>query len=218
MGKPVTIAVAKDNSAIQANIEAFVKAYNGINSALNETTKYDQGAKSAGMFQGDSTVLGLQNSLRSALRGVGGSAMFQRLSDIGVVQKTSTDPAATAALGGELTLDTAKLNNALNSNTEEVKKFFRGDDSTGAEGLAVKLKALTTNLLSNDGFFKSKESVLEANLKRNAKDQETVNSRVDSFEKRITARYNALDRQMSTLNGLNAYISQQVTAWNKSSG
>jgi flagellar hook-associated protein 2 len=144
--------------------------------------------------------------------------MFQRLSDIGVVQKTSTDPAATAALGGELTLDTAKLNNALNSNTEEVKKFFRGDDSTGAEGLAVKLKALTTNLLSNDGFFKSKESVLEANLKRNAKDQETVNSRVDSFEKRITARYNALDRQMSTLNGLNAYISQQVTAWNKSSG
>lgn len=218
VGKPVTIAVAKDNSAIQANIEAFVKAYNGINSALNETTKYDQGAKSAGMFQGDSTVLGLQNSLRSALRGVGGSAMFQRLSDIGVVQKTSTDPAATAALGGELTLDTAKLNNALNSNTEEVKKFFRGDDSTGAEGLAVKLKALTTNLLSNDGFFKSKESVLEANLKRNAKDQETVNSRVDSFEKRITARYNALDRQMSTLNGLNAYISQQVTAWNKSSG
>ena len=58
----------------------------------------------------------------------------------------------------------------------------------------------------------------QANLKRNAKDQETVNSRVDSFEKRITARYNALDRQMSTLNGLNAYISQQVTAWNKSSG
>ena len=60
--------------------------------------------------------------------------------------------------------------------------------------------------------------MLEASLKRNAKDQERVNARVDEFEKRTTARYTALDRQMSTLNGLNAYISQQVTAWNKSSG
>lgn len=216
--KPVTITVTKDNSAIQANVEAFVKAYNGVNSVLNEVTKYDQGAKSAGMFQGDSTVVGLQNSLRAAMRGVGGSALFQHLSDVGVVQKTSTDPAATAALGGELTLDTSKLNKALNENTDEVEKFFRGDDATGAEGLATKLKALTTNLLGNGGFFKSKQTALDASLARNAKDQERVNDRVDEFEKRTTARYTALDRQMSTLNGLNAYISQQVTAWNKSSG
>ncbi|MDD2845935.1 MAG: flagellar filament capping protein FliD [Rhodoferax sp.] len=218
VGKPVTITVAKDNSAIQANIEAFVKAYNGINVVLNEATKFDQGAKSSGMFQGDSTVMGLQNSLRSAMRGVGGSALFQRLADVGVVQKTSTDPAATAALGGELTLDTTKLNKALNTNTEEVKKLFRGDDTTGTEGLATQIKSLTTNLLGNDGFFKAKQSVLDASLQRNAKDQVRVNDRVDGFEKRITARYNALDRQMSTLNGLNAYIAQQVTAWNKSSG
>lgn len=217
-GKPVTITVTKDNSAIQANIEAFVKAYNSINSVLNEATKYEQGTKSSGMFQGDSTVLGLQNSLRAAIRGVGGSGLLQRLSDIGVVQKTGTDPAATAALGGELTLDTSKLNKALNANADEVKKFFRGDDTTGTEGFATRLKSLTTNLLGNGGFFKAKESVLDANLKRNAKDQERVNDRVDGFEKRITARYNALDRQMSTLNGLNAYIAQQVTAWNKSSG
>lgn len=218
VGKSITITVAKDNSAIQANIEAFVKAYNGINLVLNEATKFDQGAKSAGLLQGDSTVVGLQNSLRAALQGVGGSAVFQRLSDIGVVQKTSTDPAATAALGGELTLDTSKLNKALNDNTEEVKKFFRGDGNVATEGMAVKMKSLTTNLLSNHGFFKSKDDVLQANLKRNGKDQERVNTRVSDFEKRITARYNALDTQLSTLNGLNAYISQQVTAWNKSSG
>jgi flagellar hook-associated protein 2 len=41
---------------------------------------------------------------------------------------------------------------------------------------------------------------------------------VDAFEKRITQRYNALDKQLSTLNGLNAYVTQQVTAWNKSNG
>ena len=50
----------------------------------------------------------------------------------------------------------------------------------------------------------------------NTKDQANVNTKVNAFEARLTTRYNALDRQMSTLNGLNAYISQQVTNWNKS--
>ena len=218
-GKIATISVTKDNTAIQANIEAFVKAYNAINQMLNEGTKYDQATKSAGLFQGDSTATGLQNSLRGALQSVSeGSTVFKRLADIGVVQKTSSDPMATAALGGELTIDTTKLNKALNDNPEEVKKLFRGNGNVATDGIAAKMKTLTASLLSSDGFFKSKESVLKASLKRNEKDQISVNMRVNNFEKRITARYNALDVQLNTLNGLNAYISQQVTTWNKSNG
>ena len=219
VGKPITIAVAKDNSAIQANVEAFVKAYNEVNQVLNESTKYDKAAKSIGLLQGDSTALGLQSALRSAMQSVSsGSTVYQRLADIGVVQKTSSDPMATAALGGELSVDTAKLNKALSSNPEEVKKFFRGDGNVATNGLAVKMKTLTAGLLSSDGFFKSKESVLQASLVRNEKDQASVNVKVSNFEKRTTARYSALDTQMSSLNALNAYISQQVTTWNKSTG
>ena len=219
LNKPITISVAKDTSAIQANVEAFVKAYNEVNKIINESTKYDKAAKSIGLLQGDSTALGLQSALRSAMQAVSpGSKVFQRLADIGVVQKTSSDPMATAALGGELTVDTAKLNKALTDNPDEVKKFFRGDSSVATNGLAVKMKTLTAGMLATDGFFKSKDKVLEASLERNAKDQARVNMQVSNFEKRTTARYSALDTQMSSLNALNAYISQQVTAWNKSTG
>lgn len=219
LNKPITISVAKDTSAVQANVEAFVKAYNEVNKAINDGTKYDQTSKSAGLLQGDATALGLQSALRSAMQAVSpGSTVYQRLADIGVVQKTSSDPMATAALGGELTVDTTKLNKALTDNPDEVKKFFRGDSNVATNGLAVKVKTLTAGLLSTDGFFKSKEKVLEASLERNAKDVERVNLKVSNFEKRTTARYTALDTQMSSLNALNAYISQQVTAWNKSSG
>lgn len=38
-----TVSVTKDISAMKANIEAFVKAYNDVNGVLNEATKYDQG-------------------------------------------------------------------------------------------------------------------------------------------------------------------------------
>ena len=39
-----------------------------------------------------------------------------------------------------------------------------------------------------------------------------MNDKVDAFEKRITQRYNTHDKQLSSLNGLNAYVAQQGTA------
>ncbi len=206
---PIDITVSKDNSAIQSNIDGFVKAYNAINQLLQDATKYDAATKSAGLLQGDSTAVALQNSLRNAIQSVttGGGA-FQRLADIGITQQ----------LGGDLAVDSSKLTKALSENPDDVKNLFRNTGGGAANGIAVQLKALTTNLLSNDGFFKSKDATLQLSLKRNSQDQTRVNEKVEAFEKRITQRYNALDTQLSSLNGLNAYISQQVTAWNKSTG
>lgn len=206
---PIDITVSKDNSAIQSNIDGFVKAYNAINQLLQDATKYDAATKSAGLLQGDSTAVALQNSLRNAIQSVttGGGA-FQRLADIGITQQ----------LGGDLVVDSSKLTKALSENPDDVKNLFRNTGGGAADGIAVQLKALTTNLLSNDGFFKSKDATLQLSLKRNNQDQTRVNEKVEAFEKRITQRYNALDTQLSSLNGLNAYISQQVTAWNKSTG
>ena len=206
---PIDITVSKDNSAIQSNIDGFVKAYNAINQLLQDATKYDAATKSAGLLQGDSTAVALQNSLRNAIQSVttGGGA-FQRLADIGITQQ----------LGGDLAVDSSKLTKALSENPDDVKNLFRNTGGGAADGIAVQLKALTTNLLSNDGFFKSKDATLQLSLKRNSQDQTRVNEKVEAFEKRITQRYNALDTQLSSLNGLNAYISQQVTALNKSTG
>lgn len=206
---PIEITVGKDDSAIQSNIDGFVKAYNAVNQLLQDATKYDAKTNTAGLLQGDATAVALQNSLRNAIQSVttGGGA-FQRLADVGITQQ----------LGGDLAVDTTKLSKALAAAPDDVKSLFRNTGGGAADGIAVQLKALTTNLLSNAGFFKSKDDTLQLNLKRNSQDQARVNDRVDAFEKRITQRYNALDTQMSSLNGLNAYISQQVTAWNKSNG
>jgi flagellar hook-associated protein 2 len=206
---PVSITVSKDASAIQANIDVFVKSYNAINQLLQEATKYDAKTGTAGMFQGDSTTVALQNTLRNALQSVTKSGgPFQRLADVGISQQ----------LGGDLTVDSTKLNRALTDNPEDVKNLFRSTGGGAADGIAVQIKAVTTSLLASNGFFKSKDDSLQLSLKRNSDDQARVNQKADAFEKRITQRYNALDTQLSSLNGLNAYISQQVTAWNKSNG
>jgi flagellar hook-associated protein 2 len=206
---PIEITVGKDESAIKSNIDGFVKAYNAINELLQEATKYDAKTGSAGLLQGDSTAVALQNSLRNAIQSIStGGGGFQRLADVGITQQ----------LGGNLAVDSTKLNKALTEKPDDVKNLFRNTGGGSADGIAVQLKALTTNLLANDGFFKSKDDTLQLSLKRNSQDQTRVNEKVDAFEKRITRRYNALDTQLSSLNGLNAYISQQVAAWNKSTG
>lgn len=205
---PIEITVGKDEAAIQSNIDGFVKAYNDINQLLQEATKYDAKTNSAGLLQGDSTAVALQNSLRNAIQSItSGGGAFKRLADVGITQQ----------LGGNLAVDSAKLSKALAGNPEDVKGLFRNTGGGSADGIAVQLKALTTNLLSNDGFFKSKDDTLQLSLKRNSQDQTRVNEKVNAYEKRITQRYNSLDTQLSSLNGLNAYISQQVAAWNKSS-
>ncbi|KAB7613583.1 flagellar filament capping protein FliD [Verminephrobacter eiseniae] len=203
---PVEISVSKDDSATVARIGDFVKAYNAINDLLQDATKYDAKTRTAGLLQGDATALALQNSLLHVLQSVSTSGgAFQRLADVGITQQ----------LGGALSVDTGRLNRALAERPGDVKNLLSSTGGGSANGIAVQMKALTSALLSGTGFFQSKYDTLQQSLARNSRDQAQVNAAADAFEQRITQRYNALDTQLSSLNGLNAYISQQVAIWNK---
>lgn len=83
----VAISVSKDSSAVKKNVEAFISAYNAINQALNDVTKYDQGTKTAGLLQGDSAAVTLQNTLRTALQSVSTAGALRTLSSVGVVSE-----------------------------------------------------------------------------------------------------------------------------------
>ncbi|MBI2744424.1 MAG: flagellar filament capping protein FliD [Burkholderiales bacterium] len=203
---PVTLTIAKDTSTVKKNIEDFVKAYNEINGVLNEATKYDQATKTGGLLQGDSTTLALQSALRAAVQSVStGSSMYSRLSDIGV----------SALRGGNLEVDSTKLGKAL-GNMDELKALFSSTTPGNAEGIAVRLKGLTKTLLASDGYFKTKDDNLKRSLDNNAKDQVRVNEKASRMEAALNRRYSALDVQLTSLNSLNTYLTQQITQWNRS--
>lgn len=214
---PVQIDVTKDTTAVKQNIDAFVKAYNAANQALNQITSYDKDTKAAGLLQGDATAVALQNTLRKALQAVAsGSASggLKTLSDVGITIAKGADPLKPS---GDLAVDADKLGMAL-QNPDAVKAFFRGaDGGSVSDGVGGKIKAVTDKLLAYDGYFASKDQLLQSSLKLNAKEAQSVEDRAASLQKNLSARYTALDSQMSKLNALNAYIAQQVTTWNKSS-
>lgn len=206
VGKPVTITVAADNSAMKANIEAFVKAYNDINGVLNEATKYDQATKTSGLLQGDSTTLSLQSALRSAVQSLTSGGTFSRLSDVGIA----------AQRGGDLEIDSSKLSAAL-AQPDALKTLFSSTGTGDAQGIAVRIKSVTTALLATDGFFKRKDDSLNRLLTQNARDQADVNDKASRIETQLNRKYSALDTKMASLNALNSYLGQQISQWNKSS-
>ena len=202
---PVEIDVSADTEAVRANVQAFVDAYNTLNSTLSNATRYDAGTKKAGALQGDSTTTGLQNALRGMMRSVTGGTPYTRLADVGIELKT----------GGALALDAEKFGASL-SNLEGLKNLFTVDTGGATtEGFGRKIKAFAEGLIDADGLVSTKASALQKSIDRNGLEQERVNDRAARAETRYLAQYNAMDAAVAKLSGLNAFISQQITLWNK---
>mgnify|MGYP003641025098 CR=1 FL=1 len=201
------VTVTKDRSALTQAIDSFVSAYNAVNQAINEQTKYDPSSKQAGLLQGDATAIGLQNALRGILQSATSGSAYERLADVGITQQ----------LGGDLAVDSTKLEAAIN-NGDELKNLLRIDNGNAlTNGVASKFSAFAKGLLATDGLFSSKDASLKRSLELNADDQARLNDKVARVEAALNRRYSALDVQLSSLNALNAYVTQQVTLWNQSS-
>ena len=202
-----TLNVKADTEAMKKNIQEFVDTYNELNDLLTKSTKYVEESKTAGVLQGDSATVSLQNSLRMLTQGISGSTGgLTRLAEIGIQMQE----------GGKLSTDTTKLDKAL-TNLEGLKGLFanKADALGQGGGIAVNFKNFTDKLLSFDGTLNTKTDSLERTLKSNSAEQTKVNTRADTLEKRLYAQYSALDTKMASLNALNAYVSQMVTTWNK---
>ena len=202
-----TLNVKADTEAMKKNIQEFVDTYNELNDLLTQSTKYVEESKTAGVLQGDSATVSLQNSLRMLTQGISGSTGgLTRLADIGIQMQE----------GGKLSMDTTKLDKAL-TNIDDLKGLFANKaDSLGqGGGIAVNFKNFTDKLLSFDGTLNTKTDSLERTLKSNTAEQDKVNKRAEALETRLYAQYSALDTKMASLNALNAYVSQMVTTWNK---
>ena len=200
----VELTATNDKSALTKNIQAFVDAYNAVNKYLADATAYDDATKKSGDLQGDSTAIGLRNSLRSLLGTgvVGGS--YTHLSDIGL----------SIARDGSMTVDATKLSTALDNPASVKTLFAQKNTDVSTNGIARKVKTFADGLLAFSGGLNNKADALAAEVKRNLAGQDKVTARAASVEKRLRTTYTALDTKMAGLTALSTYITDQVATWN----
>ena len=210
------LSVTQDTEAIKGKIQKFVDAYNSLNELLTASTKYDKETKTAGVFQGDSSIVSMQNAFRMLTQNVASQAQgaFKRLADIGISIANPTK----AKVSGELVVDASKLNTALND-LESMQGLFATKSSNASSdgvGIAVAFRNFTSGLLDLEGALNTKEDSLSKELKRNGEEQEKVEKRASAAEARLRAQYTALDVKMASLSSLSSYVEQMVASWNKS--
>lgn len=203
------IAVTSDRDAVKTAIQGFADAYNTLAKAISEQTKYDPGTKVGGPLQGDSAATGLQRQLRTLLNvASGASTTFSRLSDVGLqVQRDGT-----------LKVDSGKLDSAT-ANLTELKKAFSNTDAINSanNGFARRYALLATQVLGSDGSLTTRTEGLRDRITKNGEDQATLSDRVERFRARLVAQYTVLDGNLSKLNALSSYVTQQMNMLNKAS-
>jgi flagellar hook-associated protein 2 len=206
---PVEIDVSIDPEGARKNVQAFVDAYNTLTKTLADATKYDPASKTAGALQGDSTAVGLQNALRSMMRSVTASSPFERLADVGIEAKS----------GGELSINATRFDAALSTNYQGLRQLFTvANTNPTAQGFGLKIKTFAQGLINSDGVVSTRSEAIQNALTRNGKEQDKVNDRAARAEVRLLAQYNAMDAAVGKLSSLNAFVTQQVALWNKSTG
>ncbi|MFZ4873979.1 flagellar filament capping protein FliD [Janthinobacterium sp. Mn2066] len=111
-----SLSVAKDTSTVKTNINAFVKAYNDLNTAIGKMTSYDPDTKKGGVLLGDSTVQSIQSQLRKQLGApiTGLNSNLSTLSQVGISFQKD----------GSLTLDGTKLDAAISANFTDIGGLF----------------------------------------------------------------------------------------------
>jgi flagellar hook-associated protein 2 len=201
----VTMNISEDVTVAVKNVSDFVTAYNALNATLSDLTKYDAATKTAALFQGDSSIVGLQSVLRNmASSNSEGGGAYQRLSDVGLERQ----------FDGSLVINTAKLSAAANGGAGLQDLFTKNNSNPLTNGFALKFDTLASGVLASSGAVTNKAAALQRELQRNADAQDKVNERAAVVEARLNKQYSALDARMAQLTALNAFVAQQVTLWN----
>ena len=204
---PIAMSVSNDTSQAVKNVQSLVTAYNTLSQTLSSMTAYDAGTQTAGPFQGDSVIVGLQSALRSMLGSVSNTGgVYQRLSDVGVSFQRD----------GTLAIDSVKLGAAANNGVALQQLFTTNNNNPLTNGFAVKFAAFAQGAMdSTSGMLTNEAGALQKQLANNSKEQAKVNQRVTDVQTQLQKQYSALDAQMGSLSALSAYVTQQVALWNK---
>jgi len=112
-----SVTIGRDPTAAQQGAQAFVKAYNDLNTMLHDLTRFDATGSSSGALVGDSAARTIQSQLRNALSSAlagGNSNTLRVLSQVGMSFQKD----------GSLTLDNGKLAQMLTTDPVGVARMF----------------------------------------------------------------------------------------------
>jgi flagellar hook-associated protein 2 len=197
-----TITVRRDMDAVVSRITSFVDAYNEVLELIETHQSYDAGTETAGVLLGDATANSIHNRLKKMVTDtIPGVESIARLTDLGIALNAQ----------GQLEVNSATLNAALDDHFDDVLQFFT-QSTEGSEGFALRMVDVLDAILdSTDGTLAARTDGIQKSIDGIEEQVERIEMRNLAWETRIRAQFNALELLLSEFQTTGNYLSQQLT-------
>jgi flagellar hook-associated protein 2 len=176
----VVVDVTRDDGSLTDRLKSFVAAYNDLAKLTNAPPS------TTNTIGRDALLRGVRNELRMALTSQYGTGDYTRLAEVGI-GFTRT---------GELTLDEAILDEALQDNPDAVTSLF-ADATTGA---FASIQTLVKTYTSADGHLPDARTRLTDEISRLGVRIADMEARLAIRREALRREYSAADQAMSRLN------------------
>jgi flagellar hook-associated protein 2 len=185
--KTITVGLTRDADATAAKVQAFIDAYNALVKFANDQSTA-AGKGTAGTLGRDALLRSLRGQLRSTLAGAHGTGTFTRLAEIGI-GFTRT---------GELTLDRARLDDAVKTDAGAVASLFAAQDA----GVFRGVDTLLTEYTRSGGVVPDARLRISQEISR-------LGQRIDDMQARLAIRRAALQREYAAADAVMARLNSQ---------
>ncbi|MBL7545694.1 MAG: flagellar filament capping protein FliD [Bdellovibrionaceae bacterium] len=198
-GKEVRLFVKENMEAVSGKIKAFVDAYNGALSFIQNQSKLQKGAngkEQLGPLGGDSMSRQVENTLRRIILNPqsGVNSEIRTMNQLGIEFNRN----------GTLNFSQDKFNKALSGKPQDVSNFFRGDGLS--TGFVNTLKRELGNLQNPSfGVLANRKKGIQEKINR-------FNSQIEQKERQLEKKEDSLRKKFADLEQKMSQIQQQGAA------
>ena len=196
-GQAAALTIAVDQSKAVEAVNGFVESFNSLVGTLRDVASFNPETGVATALFGDSTVRTISSGLRRELAAeiTSVTANFSTLAEIGI----------TTDRNGRLSVDSAALDRALETNLDAVADLFAADD-----GYASRLDVVLEGLVSSSGIIDARTEGLNARIDDIATQRVALDRRLDALEQRLLSQFTAMDALVGQLRATSDFLTQQL--------
>lgn len=194
-GVTETLTVGLDRDAVKQRVNQFVSSYNSLAGTSSQLSAFNAETGASGPLQGDAGLRAIENDIRRAISNPVAGIALGTLAEIGITTNSS----------GQLVIDDADLDEAIDNDFTAVSQLF-----TGEQGLATRLDTLLDRYVSSDGILTSRTEGIQQQLDTITDDRANLQSRLATIEARYRSQFTALDGLVNQLQSVGSFLTQQL--------
>jgi len=194
-----TVTIASDSSALKDSIQKIIDSYNTVNKTVNDEFTLNPDTKRQGALAGDTAIRGVISRLRAQLSAPGGIGVgITSISDIGISFQKD----------GSLTLDDAKLENALATDPTGVSNLF----TLVQNGIGKRIPDTIDGFIGSiSGSLTARQKGIQQSINQIDDKVAREDKRITDLQDRLTQQFSALEKLVSQLKSQGDFLTQQLS-------